>query len=42
MNMNDLIRDFDFYIRAIERGAALMLIISILTLRSFVTNEPFL
>ncbi|HVN73530.1 MAG TPA: hypothetical protein VMT44_02925 [Methanoregula sp.] len=42
MNVNTLIRDLDFYLRAIGRGGELLLVIGVLTVCSFVRNEPLL
>ena len=39
MKVTEFISDFGFYVRAIESGIALMLMIGILTVRSRIKNE---
>jgi hypothetical protein len=41
MNLNECIHDFNLYVRAIESGFALILMIGILGIRSLITDEPF-
>jgi len=40
MKLNTLVYDLDFYLRAIGRGAELVLVLGVLTVRSVVTSEP--